>query len=339
MPWRARAPQRPNPYHVLVSEAMLQQTQVATVEAYFRRFIARFPEVRALARATERQVLRQWQGLGYYRRARLLHGAAREIVARCGGRVPDTAAALRGLPGVGRYTAGAVASIAFGRRAAAVDGNVARVLARWAALDQPIDAPAGRAHLWTLADELVPVRRPGDFNQALMDLGATICVPRQPRCPSCPVARFCRARELGREGLLPVRSARRAPRAVAQHVLVVRRGTRVLLQKRPGHGMWAGMWQLPTAESLPAAAGSGRVVTWAAASLGLHITKPKQIGDFTHVTTHRRIRFVVWQATPRAAAARAMPGRAAALLWRDPRDVDDLPLPNPQRRVLALLRA
>ena len=334
MSWRAHAPKSPNPYHVLVSEAMLQQTQVATVEAYFQRFIARFADVRALADASEQQVLRQWQGLGYYRRARLLHAAAKQIVAQYAGCVPDNVPALLTLPGVGRYTAGAVASIAFGRRAPAVDGNIARVLSRWAALDQPIDAPAVREQLWLLAAELVPEHRPGDFNQALMDLGATICLPRAPRCESCPVAAFCQARKLGREQELPRRTPRRAPRPVTQHVLVVISRGRMLLQRRPDAGMWAGMWQFPTAETLPAAATAAQLQAWAQATLGLSILTPQPLAAFTHITTHRRIRFLAWQAT-----ARRRPDLGPTSTWRQPQDLDDLPLPNPQRRVLTMLQA
>jgi A/G-specific adenine glycosylase len=334
MPWRAVAPQRPDPYHVLVSELMLQQTQVTTVEAYFRRFVSRFPTVQALADAPEQRVLRLWQGLGYYRRARHLHAAARQIVDRFAGRVPDEVEGLRGLPGVGRYTAGAVASIAFGRRAAAVDGNVARVLARWLAVRQIIDRPVVREQLWNLAGVLVPGSRAGDFNQALMDLGATVCLPRRPRCEACPVAGLCRAKALGRAGQLPLRRQRRSPRAVGHQVLAVISRGRVLLSRRDDRGMWAGMWHVPAAEDLPARAGADTLAKWAKELLGLAIAPPQRVGTFTHITTHRRLRVVVW----RAAARRQRP-RGAQWRWRQPADVDDLPLSNLARRVLAMLMA
>jgi A/G-specific adenine glycosylase len=317
---------------VLVSEVMLQQTRVATVEAYFRRWVRRFPTVPTLAAAPEQEVLRLWQGLGYYRRARHLHAAARLMVERYGGRVPDRVEALLGLPGVGRYTAGAVASIAFGRRAAAVDGNVARVLARWFAIPRPIEDAAVRGRLWELAEKLLPARRAGDFNQAMMDLGAIVCLPRRPRCAVCPVATLCQARALGRAELLPVRQARRAPRAVEQQVLAVMRGGRVLLRRCGDEGMWAGMWQVPTAEDLPAGATGKSVAAWAGEELGLTIAAPKPLGAFTHITTHRRIRVVVWQA-----AARGRGHRRAGWAWREPKDVQDLPLSNLARRVLAML--
>jgi A/G-specific adenine glycosylase len=332
MPWRARAPRRPNAYHVLVSELMLQQTQVATVDAYFRRFVRRFPTVGALAKAPEQDVLRLWQGLGYYRRARYLHAAARQIVGQFGGRVPDSVEELRGLPGVGRYTAGAVASIAFGHRAAAVDGNVARVLARWFAIRRAIDQPAARAQLWELAETTLPARRAGDFNQALMDLGATVCLPRRPRCDVCPMVALCRAKVLGQAEELPLRQVRRAPRAVEQQVLAVMRRGRVMLSRRDDRGMWAGMWHVPAAEQLPAGASAETVAAWAKEELGLPVAMPHRLGGFTHITTHRRIRVVVWQAQARGARRRGDQWQ-----WRSPADVDDLPLSNLARRAMAML--
>ena len=177
MPWRALKGRTPNPYHVLVSEAMLQQTQVVTVVPYFQRFVGAMPTVCDLASAKEQEVLRLWQGLGYYRRARNLHAAARVIVRDHGGQVPDTVEALLNLPGIGRYTAGAIASIAYGRAAPILDGNVARVFARLFLIEQPVDAPETRKTLWRLAEELVPPKRPGDFNQAVMELGALVHHP------------------------------------------------------------------------------------------------------------------------------------------------------------------
>ncbi|MEX0744483.1 MAG: A/G-specific adenine glycosylase, partial [Phycisphaeraceae bacterium] len=253
LPWRTPpngGAVPPDPYHVLVSEAMLQQTQVATVVAYFERFIAAFPTVEALATADEQQVLRHWQGLGYYRRARHLHAAARRIAADHAGRVPDTVDALLALPGVGRYTAGAVASIAFDRRAPILDGNVARVLARWFAVDELIDQPAGRATLWRLAERVLPQRSVGDFNQALMELGALVCTPSAPKCDTCPVASLCDAKRAERVAELPRRSPRKVPRAVRHVVAAVERDGRYLFEQRPGDGLWSNMWQLPTHESL-----------------------------------------------------------------------------------------
>jgi A/G-specific adenine glycosylase len=328
MPWRSDPP---NPYHVLVSEAMLQQTQVATVIDYFNRFVDRLPTIAALADADEQLVLRLWQGLGYYRRARHLHSAARRIVTQHAGRIPTTAAELLQLPGVGRYTAAAVASIAFKQPVAVLDGNVARVLARWFAIDRSIDDAPVKAELWSLAESLVPQHpraSPGDYNQAVMELGALVCTPRQPQCLACPVASLCRAHALGRADDLPVRHTRRKPVAVTHHVIALRRGRKLLFEQRPPDGLWSNMWQLPTAEAVPEV----DLPAWLAARVGLTPPKLQRIATFTHQTTHRTIDFVLW-----SAPAPGGRGRPTVGTWRTPSDIDDLPLPNPQHKALSLL--
>jgi len=328
LPWR-RA--NPDPYLVLVSETMLQQTQVATVIDYYRRFIEAFPTVGALADADERQVLRLWQGLGYYRRARHLHQAAKQIVAEFRGRVPADAATLLCLPGVGRYTAGAVASIAFDRPEPVLDGNVSRVLSRWFAIRTPIDEPATNRLLWDLARRVVPRSRPGRFNQAMMELGALICTARRPRCHQCPVASRCRVGMTDEAELLPARAKKRAPRPVTHHVLAIRRRGRYIFEKRDGDGLWSHMWQLPTAEGLGTRPGPKGVASWLLRHRGLDAMPPARVGQFTHKTTHRTIGFVLWQVdSPR--------GRLPAdAVWRRLDRVDDLPLANPQRHALSLL--
>lgn len=336
MPWRFIAPARPDPYHVLVSEAMLQQTQVATVIAYFHRFIAAFPTLAALAAADEQQVLRQWQGLGYYRRARNLHRAAKQIVVNHGGEVPADVAALRELPGVGPYTAGAIASIAFALPEAVVDGNVARVLARWLALRHPIDKPATQRWLWHAARVLAPstsADRPGDYNQAVMELGAMVCSPRSPTCSTCPVARWCRAKAMGLADQLPVVSPRRRPTTQTHHILALRRGRRLLFSQRPDTGLWAGMWQMPTLETDSGQISPATIMTWGREHLGLTLADPSQTHAFTHLTTHRAITFRLWRSDVEG-------GRLArgAGQWRELDDLTDLPLSNPQRRIVALLR-
>ena len=324
---------RADPYHVLVSEAMLQQTQVATVVGYFARFVAALPTVRALAEADEQAVLRLWQGLGYYRRARHLHAAARAIVTEHGGAVPDTVAGLLQLPGVGRYTAGAVASIAFARRAAVLDGNVTRVLTRLFAIDQPVDRPHVKAMLWKLAERLVPPTHPGDFNQALMELGAVICTPRRPACLSCPVSRWCRANQSGQVQRYPVSAARRAPRPVGHHVVAIEKGGAFLFEQRPPEGLWSNLWQMPTAEDLAADASGRTVGRWVARRFGIALRGLRNTGAFTHPTTHRRITFTLWRGS--VASGRLKRG---AGVWRRQDRIDDLPLSNPQRRAIAELR-
>jgi A/G-specific adenine glycosylase len=203
LPWRAQPHEKPDPYRIWLSEIMLQQTTVATVGGYFDRFVTRFPTVEALAAAPLDNVLHAWQGMGYYARARNLHACARAVVAEHGGRFPDTEAGLRALPGIGPYTAAAIAAIAFDRKAAAVDGNVERVIARLAALGTPL--PSAKPEIRALVEPLVPDARAGDFAQALMDLGATICTPRAPKCILCPWQSACRARALGITEELPRR--------------------------------------------------------------------------------------------------------------------------------------
>jgi len=341
LPWRAAKGAAANPYHVLVSEAMLQQTQVATVIAYFERFVAAFPTVEALAAADEQHVLTLWQGLGYYRRARHLHAAAKMIVRDFAGVVPATVTQLLTLPGVGRYSAGAIASIAYNVPAPILDGNVARVLARLYAIDEPIDAPTTKTRLWSLAESLVTgphqsfrgnVRgnfrgnfrgfRGGDFNQAMMELGALVCTPRQPRCLTCPLRETCATRSDAR----PIKNDRRAPKPVTHTVIAVRRGGRYLFEQRGTDGLWASMWQMPTAETRinPAA--------WIAERFNLAVTPPREVADFTHQTTHRTIRFHVLTAD--AVSGRLRP-RAA--LWRALHDLHDLPLSNPQRSIVDTL--
>jgi A/G-specific adenine glycosylase len=331
LPWRSETP---DAYRVLVSELMCQQTRVATAVGYYGRFLGAFPTASALAAADERNVLLLWQGLGYYRRAKSLHTAAKRIVEKHGGTVPPDFDAIAELPGVGRYTAGAIASIAFGIRAPILDGNVARVLARWFAIKDPIDEPAVRARLWSLAEALVPESAPGDFNQAMMELGALVCTPRKPRCPVCPMAAMCKAYARGMADQLPARLAKRQPRAVDHHVIAVRRGSTFVFEKRPDTGLWAGMWQLPTAEAFDAGIKPAQLHAWAVHRFGLKLGPIKRAGDFRYQTTHRSIRGHLW-------IAESLEGRLlkARGIWRGLEEVSDLPLSTMQRRAMAMLRS
>ncbi len=332
LPWRATPGHTPNPYHVLVSEAMLQQTQVATVIDYFHRFIDQFPTPQALAQADPQRVLTLWQGLGYYRRARNLHAAAKQIVQHHGGQVPDTVDDLQALPGVGRYTAGAVASIAFGKPTPVLDGNVARVLARWLAIQQPIDHPKVRTGLWSLAKQLVPPKRPGDFNQALMELGALVCQPRTPQCTPCPVSNLCQANQQNLAHRLPITTPRTPPRRVTHHVVAIKRGNQYLFHQRPDTGLWSRMWQMPTAQDLPAVADPKKIQQWIANTTGLLVWRPDTSGEFVHLTTHRTIRFRLWTTQTQAGRLRRGYGQ-----WRRLNRIEDLPMPNPQRRAIQMI--
>ena len=328
LPWRRTR----HPWAVWVSEAMLQQTRVETVIPYYERFLRRFPDPASLARADLDDVLRLWAGLGYYSRARNLKAAAARVVECFGGSVPDSVEELQTLPGVGRYTAGAVASIAFDRPAPVVDGNVARVLSRLRGIREPIDTAAGRARLWTEAEALARGPAPGDLNQALMELGARICVPR-PRCGVCPVARDCAARAAGDAESLPRRAPKRKPRAVhAVAALVLRRG-KALAVRRPPRGLLGGLWQLPGGEVPSArAADAAALARILRERTGLETGAALPCGGLEHGFTHRTLRLRVFR-------CEAKPGRVRLSGWDrhhwvTPHAFAGLPLGTLDRRAL-----
>lgn len=288
LPWRRDR----RPYAVWLSEIMLQQTRVETVIPYFERFLARYPDVTALAGAEMDDVLHLWSGLGYYRRARQLHAAAREVTTRYGGAFPSDAETLRELPGVGAYTAGAIASIAYGQRTPLVDGNVARVLARVEAIDEPIGSTAANKRLWGAAARLVPEDRPGRFNEALMELGATVCVPREPRCDACPLAKLCAAKASGLERDLPAVQPKRDAKLVRAVAAVIedREARSVLFARRREGGLFGGLWEPPMIEVASVDAARN-----ALAELGVELGRAalREAGRVTHVLTHRRMEVVV----------------------------------------------
>jgi A/G-specific adenine glycosylase len=333
LPWR----RQPDAYRTLVSELMLQQTVVATVVPYFERFVARFPDVASLAAAREEEVLALWSGLGYYARGRNLHRAAQLVVARHGGALPASEQALRELPGVGPYTAAAVAAIAFGARTLALDGNVARVLARLLAVDEAIDRPAVREALRARGTALVPARRSGDFAQAMMELGALVCTPSSPRCGGCPVTGWCQARQQGRQQALPVRAPKRARPLVRVACAAVVRAGRVLLVRR-ARGLLAGTWTLPAAELAagdePEQAGVA-AARGAAQALGLTPAGAGEVrGSIRHVFTHRDVTAWVYQLRARG---RPVTAAEADLRWVDPRAPGALALSTFTRKTLALV--
>jgi len=242
LPWK----QSGDPYHVWLSEVMLQQTQVATVIPYFARFIVRFPDIESLAAAKLDAVLHQWTGLGYYARARNLHQAAQAIVREHGGRFPRDFEVVQSLPGIGRSTAGAILALAFNQRHAILDGNVKRVLARYHAIDTPLKGRDIETRLWELAERHTPAARVADYTQAIMDLGATLCRRGEPECDRCPLARGCAGRRLGIAAQLPRPAARAALPVKRIYMVLVRdRRGHVLLQRRPPVGIWGGLWGLP----------------------------------------------------------------------------------------------
>ncbi len=288
LPWRRTK----DPYAIWLSEIMLQQTRVETVIPYYDRFLTAYPTVHSLAEAPLEDVLTKWSGLGYYRRARTLHAAAQQVSRDRGGIFPSEASELREIRGIGPYTAGAVASIAFDRAAALVDGNVARVFARFFAVNDDIRKPAGVAKIWKIAEELVPKKNPGDYNQALMELGATICTPRAPRCLLCPVNDLCEARKRGLENDLPIMGAKKAPRAWSRAALVVERAGEVLLVKRRGDRLFGGMWE-PPAVDVEKSAAPTRALEKMLGLKDVHYTEKEAV---KHVLSHRKMDVAVFAA-------------------------------------------
>ena len=331
LPWRTTRHRndRPDPYHVLVSETMLQQTQVATVIPYFHRFIARFPTLKALASADEQDVLRLWQGLGYYSRARNLHATAKIVVSRLAGRIPCTVEQLLALPGIGRYTAGAVASIAFNTQAPIVDGNIMRVLCRLEKIESdPRTTVIGR-QLWKRAEELVPTARAGDFNSAMMELGSTICTPRAPKCLVCPVRTACRAQAAGLAERIPPAAK---PIKRARHrrwTFAIEREGKFLIEQRPAQGRWASLWQFVTLEAQRRRPTAQDVL----GATGLSVDDVRHIGRIEHALTHLDYEFTLYLAR----CSIRQPCTGNGRVWVAPAELENYPLPRPHLRMAQML--
>ena len=332
MPWRGRS----DPYAIWISEVMLQQTRVETVRDYYRRFLRRFPTAAALGRADLDDVLKAWEGMGYYSRARNLHAAARRVVADFGGKLPASVAQLRGLPGVGEYTAGAIASIAFGLDEPVLDGNVARVLCRVFRIRQDPRAARTRKRLTALARSLIPPGKAGLINQALMDLGATVCVPRNPRCPGCPFRRHCRALDHGEQHKLP----RKPPRKPVPHydiaAGIVWKRRRVLIDRRKADRMLGGLWEFPGGKREPGEPLEETVVREVREEVGIEVAPTRLLVTVRHAYTHFRI-------TLHAFECRFLSGRCRAIgcddfKWVRPDELDRYAFPKANHRIIAALR-
>jgi A/G-specific adenine glycosylase len=339
LPWRRTR----DPYAVWVSEVMLQQTQIATVIPYYERWMARFPTVAALAGASLDEVLKLWEGLGYYSRARNLHAAAQQVMAEHDGRLPTTAAGLMDLRGIGRYTAGAVASIAFDEPAPVLDGNVIRVLSRLVDLPDDVTQTATRNALWQLAADLVPAKRPGDYNQALMELGQSVCLPGNPLCLLCPLARVCLARQRGTQAERPVRPPRkRTPHYDVVAGVIWATGTpaadgRFLITQRPLDGMLGGLWEFPggkqeAGESLEAA-----LVREIREELAIPITPGAHLITVAHAYTHFRITLHAFHAAYDGGEPQHL--GVADHAWVTLTDVDAYAFAVTDRKIIAALRA
>ena len=327
LPWRRTK----DPYAIWLSEVMLQQTQVATVIPYWERFLARFPTVRALAEAPLDDVLAGWRGLGYYSRARNLHRAAQEVVARFGGQLPASAEALLTLPGFGRYTSGAVASIAFGEQAPLVDGNVARVLSRLFEVEGAPGDKAREARLWELAGALVRGERPGDFNQALMEHGATVCRPDSPLCLLCPVRGACGAFRSGRVDELPPAKVRAAPRLLTLALAVWPHEGTLLLARRAEKGLFGGLWELPATEVEPEAPDASAAERLSEA-LGVALSAKAALGTVRRQLTHRTLTLRLL-----SVEGRQRPARAPAfheLRWCTPAQAEQLGMSTAMQKAM-----
>lgn len=325
LPWRRprESNHKLDPYHVLVSEAMCQQTQVATVIPYFRRFIQQWPTVQTLAAADEQDVLRMWQGLGYYSRARNLKSAARKVVSDFAGEIPRTVESLLTLPGVGRYTAGAIASIAFGARAPILDGNVARVLCRIDCVRTDTRQRETNQQLWRRAKEVLPASRCGDFNSALMELGATICTPRSPKCLICPVRGHCEAAAAGLVEQIPLAKQTKPTPLLKRQVFCIRRDDAYLIEQRPAKGRWAGMWQFVTRE-----------IDQPIALSTIKLSRRRRLGEVHHALTHRRYHFEVFEANVTRDGHDPSPR-----VWVKLDGLSRYPLPRPHLKIAEMLQA
>jgi A/G-specific adenine glycosylase len=326
LPWK----ENPTPYRVWVSEIMLQQTQVAAVIPYYERFVTRFPDLVTLADADLDEVLGLWAGLGYYARARHLHRAARVVRDRQGGEIPLDIAVLQELPGIGRSTAGAILALAAGQRHPILDGNVKRLLARFAAVDGWPGQSRVLAALWALAERYTPVERVADYTQAMMDLGALVCTPRRPRCERCPLAVDCVAHVRGRELEYPAPKPRRELPVRATRMLLLRGAEgEVLLERRPPVGIWGGLWSFP--ECPPEA----DIADWCRERLGLEVTVGAPWSVLRHGFSHFHLDITPVPVTVTGPGRTVMEGEPQ--VWYNTRQPDDRGVTAPVRRLLAVL--
>jgi A/G-specific adenine glycosylase len=321
LPWRGHV----DSYAVWVSEIMLQQTRVETVSPYFARWMQQFPTLQALADAPEQTVLSAWEGLGYYSRARNLHKAAQIVMRDFSGQLPRDVAQLRQLPGIGRYTAAAIASIAFGQDVATLDGNLKRVFARVFNVSQPADAPAGETILWALAETHVPHGRAGDYNQALMDLGATLCLPRSPLCLLCPVSDLCQARALGIQEQRPVLKPKAAVPHKHKAAAVILWDGKLLLNQRPAHGLLGGLWEFPSAEVENDSAEA--LVAAIQTAYQLKVTPLTRLPEIHHAYTHFTLTEIPWRCELLAFPA------SSPLKWIALEEINAYPMGKVDRRI------
>ena len=330
LPWRGET----DPYRIWVSEIMLQQTRVETVIPYYHRFLQRFPDLQALAGASEEDVLSAWQGLGYYSRVRNLQRGAREVVARHGGKIPDSPPELRALPGIGAYTAGAILSIAYHQAEPAVDGNVLRVFSRLLKIEEPVETPRTKHRIEAAVRAMMStVPRYGEITQALMELGAMVCIPRSPRCEDCPWAEGCIARQQQLQALLPKKKSLPPPRIVEVLTGILIADDRVLAVKRPANGLLAGMWEFPSVEKADAGVTlpEEQLLFTRFSSLGQEVTVNAKERELTHIFSHREWRMRIFSCRA-IRVAEPLPENA---LWVDKEQLSKLIWAGPHRKLAA----
>jgi A/G-specific adenine glycosylase len=333
LPWRRTR----NPYRIWISEIMLQQTQVQTVIPYYNRWLRQFPDIPSLAAAPYPRVLKAWEGLGYYSRAKNLHAAAKLVATRHDGKFPRDFAAVLALPGIGRYTAGAICSIAFGTRAPVLDGNVTRVLCRHHGIRQNARLPATRKHLWTLAETLLPQKQVGEFNEALMELGALICLPRNPRCEMCPLRRSCVAFKQNAQNHLPNLGKRAAARKVAQVAAIVRNDEAILLCRSRNTKLLADLWRLPFVETNPRES-QKRIERKFAEKLRLSLRLLQPIATIHHSITTSRITLTAWKTAALMPFSTPSSHNGIEWKWCGARALLRLPVDAATKRILQLAR-
>ena len=327
LPWRKTR----DPYRIWVSEIMLQQTQVETVIPYYHRWLKKFPTIKVLAKAPQAEVLKLWEGLGYYSRARNLHTAAQQVVADFNGQLPPDPIRLQTLPGIGRYTAGAIASIAFNLDTAVLDGNVKRVLARVFNLSDDVKSPAGEKKLWAVAESLVPVGRAGDYNQAVMDLGATVCTPQNPTCGLCPLLGLCESQKLGLQGERPVVKKKAPTPHYAVTAAIIRQRGRVLIAQRPANKLLGGLWEFPGGKREPGESLPDCLVREIKEELGIQIAVDEQVLTLKHAFTHFKITLYVFAVTWLKGTPRAR--QVADFKWVRPAELRDYAMGKTDRQI------
>jgi len=327
LPWRGLT----DPYAIWVSEIMAQQTRVETVTPYFTRWMERFPTVETLAAASEQEVLSMWEGLGYYGRARNLLKAAQIITVIFGGQLPRSLSQLERLPGVGRYTAAAICSIAFGQPEPVLDGNVKRVLSRVFDIDTPVNTPRGEKECWNLAGKLIPSEEPGDYNQAMMELGAMLCTPRSPACTLCPISDFCRAFSLGIQQERPVMLEKPTIPTYTVTAAILHRADRVLIARRPSKGLLGGLWEFPGGKVEEGETLQQALAREISEELGINILVLGKLGEYRHAYTHFRVQLTAFHASLDGNEPVAL--EASEIRWVKLSDLSSFPMGKIDRRI------